>query len=456
MAYVIIDRRKNDKNKSSTNRARYVRRVRAQVKEAVKEIIRDGNIQDNLGSGTKKVKIKRKGLSQPEFHHDKNGGIRDIVHPGNKQFDAGDRIPKPRGGGGSSSGSKGSPDGESTDEFEFSLSREEFLDLFFEDLELPDLVKKDMVTVDSYAMKRAGFSVDGNPSRLNILRSMKMSKGRRVALGAPSKKEIKELEEQLAVAHKQLVEDLTAFGEDMDNEDKKATVAKTEELVRELTERLAKIKRKKKAVPFIDDIDLRYNRWEKHPQPTTQAVMFGIMDVSGSMDEWKKEMAKRFFMLMLLFLQYNYERVDIVWIRHHSISKEVDEQEFFYSQESGGTLVSPAYELMMNIIKERYPLNQWNIFGTHISDGDNYDADSPIARDVLVNQILPITQYFAYVEVKNNLDRMFQSMSAYGTGSDLWPIYHPITETNKNFVMALIDDVSKIYPVFRQLFEKKT
>lgn len=442
MAYVIIDRRKNDKKKSSTNRARYVRRVREQVKDAVKEIIRDGSIQDNLNGGSKKIRIKKKNLSQPEFHHDKNGGIRDIVQPGNKQFEQGDRLPKPKGEGGGGGGSKGSPDGEGQDEFEFALSREEFLDLFFEDLELPDMVKKDMVTVDSYVMKRAGFTVDGNPSRLNILRSMKMAKGRRVALKAPKKAEIKELEEQLALLQQQYTRGL---GDVEAEEIKKQIVV--------LEEEIARLKRKKKAVPFIDDIDLRYNRWEKHPQPTTQAVMFGIMDVSGSMDEWKKEMAKRFFMLMLLFLQYNYERVDIVWIRHHTTAKEVDEQEFFYSQESGGTLVSPAYEMMMDIIKDRYPLNQWNVFGTHISDGDDYSGDSPIARDVLSQRILPISQYFAYVEVKQ--DFLLEPSTA-GSNSDLWPFYEPLTETHKNFVMSVINDVSQIYPVFRKLFEKRT
>jgi uncharacterized sporulation protein YeaH/YhbH (DUF444 family) len=430
VAYVIIDRRKNDKKKSATNRARYVRRVREQVKEAVKEIIRDGSIQDNLGK-SQKVRIQKKGLTQPEFQHDSHGGVRDVVRPGNKEYEAGDRIPKPEGGAGGG-GSKGSPDGEGQDDFEFTLSREEFLDLFFEDLELPDMVKKDMVSVDNYVMKRAGFTVDGNPSRLNILRSMKQAKSRRIALRSPKAKKIKELERELMLLAQQvpITEEIKA---------------RIEEIEAEITV----LKRKKKAVPFIDDMDLRYNRWEKFPTPTTQAVMFGIMDVSGSMDEWKKEMAKRFFMLMLLFLHHNYERVDIVWIRHHSISKEVEEEEFFHSQESGGTVVSPAYEMMANIVKERYPLTQWNVFGTHISDGDNYTQDNPIAKDVLANRILPISQYFAYVEVKKGSD------PSKGTSSDLWPVYQPLTEFNRNFVMSVIGDVAQIYPLFRKLFEKR-
>lgn len=449
MAYVIIDRRKNDKKKSATNRARYVRRVREQVKEAVKEIIRDGSIQDNLNGGTKKVRIQKKGLTQPEFQHDRNGGIRDIVQPGNKKFEQGDRVPKPEDGEGAG-GTKGSPNGDGQDEFEFSLSREEFLDMFFEDLELPDMVKKDMVSIDNFMMKRAGFTVSGNPSRLNILRSMKMAKGRRVALHPPKRKEIEALEQELLHARASLASyDGMPYTDIEGDENFHSHVKSLKEQIISLETEIARLRRKKKAIPFIDNIDLRYNRWEKYPVPTTQAVMFGIMDVSGSMDEWKKEMAKRFFMLMLLFLQHNYERVDIIWIRHHSIAKEVDEEEFFHSQESGGTVVSPAYEMMADIIKERYPLSQWNIFGTHISDGDNYSEDNVLAKDSLMNKLLPISQYFAYVEVAKGAN------PAHGTKSDLWPVYSPLIESNKNFVMSVIGDVTQIYPLFRKLFEKR-
>lgn len=434
MAYVIIDRRKNDRKKSSTNRARYVRRVREQVKEAVKDIIRDGSIQDNLSGGAKKIRISKKGLNQPEFQHDASGGIRDRVLPGNKKYQQGDRINKPEDGEGDGPGSKGSPDGEGEDDFEFALSREEFLDLFFEDLELPDMIKKDLVSVTDFVMKRAGFTPDGNPSRLNIIRSMKQAKSRRLALRAPKKKAIQALEEELEA----LLQEIATLR--ANNEDVSTQIARKIEIEDELDA----LQRQYKAIPFIDDVDLRYNRWEKFPVPTTQAVMFGIMDVSGSMGEWEKEMAKRFFMLMLLFLQHNYEKVDIVWIRHHTIPKEVDEQEFFYSHESGGTVVSSALELMAKIVKERYPLNQWNVFGTQISDGDNFVQDNHVAVDVMDKQILPMSQYFAYVEVHKN-----------ERNGDLWPFYDKLTGTHKNFVMSKVKDVSDIFPVFRALFEKK-
>ena len=425
MPYNIIDRRKNDKGKSTDNRRRFVRRVKQQVREAVKDTIRDGKVDDIVNSKAKKVKIPGKGLSQPTFHHDSKGGIKDYVAPGNKKFNQGDRHNRPPEGGGGGGGKEGTPDGEGMDEFSFHLTKEEFLELFFEDLELPDMVKKDIAKIDEYENRRAGFSVDGNPSRLNIIQSMKRAKGRRLGLRSPKKKKLKALLEELAGLEP--------------NEENKLRIE-------ELNEQINLLKRKIKAVPFIDDMDLRYNRWEKVPVPTTQAVMFGIMDVSASMGEWEKEMAKRFFMMMLLFLHYNYERVDIVWIRHHTRAIEVDEDEFFHSHETGGTIVSSALQLMKEIISDRYPVNQWNIFGVQISDGDNWGHDNIEACDIMRKYLLPQSQYFAYVEVDQWRG---------GGESDLWPYYEALKGEFKNMEMAMINDVTEIYPVFRSLFEKR-
>jgi len=431
MAHIIIDRRKNEKGKSSVNRQRFVKRVRDQVREAVKKVIREGDIKDIVGDKGKKVRIPGKGLDKPQFQHSTSGGISDNVRTGNDRFTQGDRIKRPPGGEGGG-GKDGSPDGEGNDEFDFHLTREEFLDLFFEDLELPDLVRKSITKIDDFAWKRAGFTVDGNPSRLNVLRSMKQSKGRRIALRSPKRKQIKKLEEEL---------------KDIDNEIESGCCMSKEKLERreEIIVLIAKLKKKMKAVPFLDDSDLRYNRWEKVPVPTTQAVMFCIMDVSFSMGEWEKEMSKRFFMLLYLFLVRNYERVDIIFIRHHTEAKEVEEDEFFYSHETGGTIISPAIQLMKDIIDKRYPPSEWNIFGCQCSDGDNWGEDTGNVTHLLTQQILPIVQYYAYCEIDKDG----------GKDSDIWAYYEKIKETTNNFEMAVVSDVSEIYPVFRGLFEKR-
>ncbi len=428
MAHIIIDRRKNSKGKSTTNRQRFITRVKKQVNEAVRDAITNGSINDIVSSGDKKIKIPGKGLDKPTFNHSKKGGIRDNVNPGNDIFSQGDRINRPPEGGGKG-GKHGSKDGVGEDVFSFHLTKDEFLDLFFADLELPDLVKKSIAKLEEYEMRRAGYSVDGNPARLNLLQSMRTARGRKISLRSPKKRKLKKLEEELTLLSKQ-----------------QPTNEETVSRILEIKEEITVLKRQIKSIPFLDDMDLRYNRWEKVPVPTTQAVMFGLMDVSYSMGEWEKEMAKRFFMLMLLFLHYNYERVDIVWIRHHIQAKEVDEKEFFHSKETGGTIVSSALELMKEIIADRYPTNQWNIFGCQISDGDNYVDDNLQACELLKDHILPQTQFFAYVEV--------DPRRAPGQ-SDLWGPYDQVKQSCKNMEMSMINDVSEIYPIFRRLFEKR-
>ena len=177
--------------------------------------------------------------------------------------------------------------------------------------------------------------------------------------------------------------------------------------------------------------------------PSTQAVMFCLMDVSGSMDEECKNIAKRFFMLLYLFLTRSYERIELVFIRHHTVAKEVDEEDFFTSRETGGTVVSSALELMHEIIRERYPSAAWNIYAAQASDGDNWNDDSPRCRDLLINSILPVMQYYAYVEIKAE------------NPQSLWEEYEHVKSVSPRFAMQRILSLEDIYPVFRELFRKK-
>ncbi len=213
---------------------------------------------------------------------------------------------------------------------------------------------------------------------------------------------------------------------------------------RRIKNELSELRRRIKRVPFLDTYDLRYNLHLKQPVPTSKAVMFCLMDVSGSMDQHIKELAKRFYLLLYLFLKRNYERTEIVFIRHHTVAKEVDEQEFFYSRETGGTVVSSALKLMAEIIAERYSPNEWNIYGAQASDGDNWNDDSPLCVDVLKKGILPHVQYFSYVEITRRDPQA------------LWNEYQKLADAMPDrFAQRRIADVADIYPVFRDLFQKK-
>ncbi len=416
----IIDRRFDSKKKSAVNRQRFVRRFKQQIRRAVSDAIDGRSIRD-LDNG-ESVSIPTKDLSEPHFQNGK-GGIWEQVFPGNDQFSSGDQIRRPQGGaGGSGGGGKAGNDGESEDDFVFQLSRDEFLDIFFDDLALPNLVRTQLARVTDFKSQRAGFTSSGVPANINIVRSMRGALGRRLALGSPYRARYRELQQELDEA-------IAEQGEDSDRS-------------RELREELGKLRARIDAIPFIDSFDLRYNNRIRIPQPTTQAVMFCVMDVSGSMDEEKKATAKRFFMLLYLFLNRTYEHIEVVFIRHHTIAKETDEDEFFHSRESGGTVVSSALELMRDIIRERYAGGQWNIYGAQASDGDNWDNDSPICRKILDDEILPWCQYFAYIEITP------------GEPQNLWREYEKLHASSKNFAMQRIESPADIYPVFRELFKK--
>ncbi|MDD3677079.1 MAG: YeaH/YhbH family protein [Thauera propionica] len=416
----IIDRRFDSKNKSAVNRQRFMRRFKQQIRKAVSEAIQGRSIRD-LENG-EQVSIPARDLSEPSLHHGK-GGIWEQVFSGNDQFSSGDLINRPLGGGAGGSGKgKASNEGEHEDDFVFQLSREEFLELFFEDLELPRLVRTQLAKVTDYKTQRAGFTSDGVPANINIIRSMRGALGRRLALGSPYAGRLRELQQQLDDA-------LARDGEDS---------AEVQALRDEIGVLRAKIDR----IPFIDSFDLRYNNRIKVPRPTTQAVMFCLMDVSGSMDEERKSTAKRFFMLLYLFLTRSYEHIEVVFIRHHTVAKEVDEDEFFHSRESGGTVVSSALVLMRDILRERYANGQWNIYGAQASDGDNWDNDSPVCGQLLGNEILPWCQYFAYIEITA------------GEPQNLWREYAKIGGEHDNFAMQRIESPADIYPVFRELFKK--
>ncbi|QPG04852.1 YeaH/YhbH family protein [Salinimonas marina] len=416
----FIDRRLNSKGKSTVNRQRFLRRYKQQIKRAVSDAVGNRSVTD-LESG-EKISIPTRDISEPVFHTGK-GGKRSVVHPGNDQFTAGDRIERPPQGQGEGQGDgDASNSGEGEDEFVFSISKDEYLDLLFDDLALPNLKKSQFDKVVEYETYRAGYQTDGVPSNLDVVRSLKGSIARRIALTGKDRRKLKELEAELETLHN-------------DKHDNTLAILALEKDIEALRAKIAR-------VPFIDTFDLRFKNYDKRPIPTSKAVMFCLMDVSGSMDQTTKDMAKRFYILLYLFLTRTYENVEVVYIRHHTQAKEVDEHEFFYSQETGGTIVSSALKLMDEIIKDRYCDSNWNIYGAQASDGDNWADDSPHCRNLLLKDILPLTRYFAYIEIT---ERQHQS---------LWREYQAIEAGCDNFVCKHIQSVSDIYPVFRELFAR--
>ncbi len=424
----IIDRRLAGKNKSIGNRERFLRRYKEQIREAVKRAIDGRGIRD-IERG-EDIRIPKKDLSEPVFGHGQ-GGIREIVHPGNREYVQGDRIERPKGGQGGGSGKgQASDSGEGEDDFVFALSKEEFMQVFFEDLALPHLVRTQLADVPEWKYHRAGFTSDGTPNNLHVVRSMRGALGRRIALGAGSRRELRELQAELdALRGQPQPADETAAAE--------RQVA-IDALLAEMQALRVRVER----IPYLDPIDLRYRSRVKVPVPTSKAVMFCLMDVSGSMDEQRKELSKRFFILLYLFLTRHYEKIDLVFIRHHTQAQEVDEQNFFHARETGGTVVSSALVLMEEIIRARYSPSEWNIYGAQASDGDNWHHDSGRCREILSDKLLPLVRYFAYVQVAEE-------------EQNLWEEYSQLLETHRHFAMRKATSADQIYPVFRDLFRKE-
>ena len=415
----IIDRRLNPSSKSLENRQRFLRRARALVQRAVGKSSEGRDIGGILEGG--EISIPLDGVYEPRFHRGP-GGVRDFVLPGNKDFVEGDVLPRSaEGRGRSRDGSVGECD---EDAFRFTLSREEFLDLFLDDLELPDLAKSRLAEAEHEGVRRAGYAVSGSPANIAVNRTMRLAMGRRIALRRPRPQAIQQLREEIARAE-------------------------DEERVQALKAEVEALEAKARRIPYIDPIDIRYRRFENEPKPIAQAVMFCLMDVSGSMSEHMKDLAKRFYMLLYVFLTRRYRHVEIVFIRHTDRAEEVDEETFFRSPATGGTLVSSALEAMRRIIATRYRPADWNIYAAQASDGDNAHSDGERVCQLIKDAILPVTKYFAYIEVGESGQELSTSASS------LWTVYGVVVTAGEALAMRRVSSRSEIFPVFQELFQRR-
>ena len=416
MALQIIDRRLAGKNKSVGNRERFLRRFKQQISEAVRRAVSDRDIRE-IERG-ENIVIPKKDISEPVFHHAR-GGIQDTVHPGNKEYLRGDHIARPKHGSGS--GSQAGDSGEGEDSFVFTLSKDEFMQLFFDDLALPNLLRTAIAENPQWQPHVAGYTHDGTPNNLAIVRSMRGALGRRIAMGKGA--------QQMLLDKRARLRELLI----LDLGDSEETT--------QLRLDIARLEGRLKRIPFLDPIDLRFRARVRTPMPSSKAVMFCVMDVSGSMDEGRKDLAKRFFILLFLFLTRHYEKVDIIFIRHHTQAQEVDEEQFFHATESGGTVVSSALVLMHQIMQSRYPGEEWNIYGAQASDGDNFTNDSGNCRELMSEKILPLVRYFAYLQVAQE-------------EQSLWLEYEALRKKHAHFAMRKVSQANEIYPVFHDLFKK--
>lgn len=462
----IVDRRRRQDDDAIVNRRRFLNRNKKHIRKAVEKSIGEGSIKDIGKKGTD-VHVQKDTLKQPIIHHGKGGKVQKVF-PWNKKFKAGDKVPVPKGGGGAT-GPKGSKDGEGEDDFVFHINEEEFLNYIFDDLELPDLIKRSEEKTTEVVFKNVGYTKTGSPSRISVRESFKQKKKR--TLGADNKRldKIFTLLEEAKSIYKEYDDSREPVSQEPEKwKPKKIKVKDLQEEVDSLKEKfngcvndnqrlrlseiednIEGIENKRKVVnKWNENTDLKYRAIKQEEVPSTNAVMFCMMDVSGSMNEEMKNNAKIFYFMLYQFLKRQYEKTDIVFIRHHSEAKEVDEKEFFYSKETGGTVVSTALEKMQEIVDERYSSGGWNVYAAQASDGDNFGYDNPKTGELL-EQLVKQSQAYFYTEVKNPNYRT--------DSSDIWDLYESVKSKNPNkMYMGKIFARNDVLKVFRGFFKKKT
>lgn len=415
----ITDRRLNPHGKSLNNRQRFVERVKGAVKTAADKQVKSRSLQDKSDA---EVSVSRDGIAEPQFQYSTDTGGWDYILPGNHEYNVGDTIQRPPGGG-RGNGNEGSEYVEGEDDFRFYISYEEYINAILGDLSLPDMIKESKKDTVSYSMHRAGYTTVGSTSNLAIERTMIQGIGRRIALKTPKLVMIAELEAELV------------------------TTTDPDRII-EIEEQIVLLRQKASAINFLERADLRYVNFAKQLNPISQAVMFCAMDVSGSMTEHMKELAKRFYLLLYVFLTRQYKHVDIVFIRHTHVATEVDQETFFNSPESGGTVVSTAYVEMKKIIQDRYNISDWNIYLAQASDGDNTSSDYEKAQDLL-GSMLPWIQYATYIEVSADIP------STSTRQSDLWQMFQNIALSHPHVACRKLSSQNNVIEVFRSLFKLK-
>lgn len=392
---IIIDKRQSGKNPEAGNRKRFLDRCKDGLRDLVEKAVDNGKIKD-IGKKDTKVRDADLGdaLDEPSFSNNRNTGAPKRVFTNNRKYRAGDRVPVPSGGSGG--GNK------ATDEvgsFSYTLSKKEFLEILFEDMALPNYIKESLVTGAKYRLKRGGTGPDGPITRLNLLKTLITGIGRKFASRAK-----------------------------LEAEDPPRKPA------------------------FITDEDLRYNIYTKRPLFIKHAVVFAMIDYSGSMGDHERKLAKRFILLLYLFLEQEYEEVTMRFIIHDTEAHEVTEKQFFSVEGGGGTKVTSGFQLIKKIIDEEYDLTRHNIYVAQVSDGDDFEGEEVVCG-FLKNHILPSVQYFAYLQVSSRGNGPWGYRG--GENSGLIGFYkRSLVGVFKHVGVGFATQINEVFPALANLFKK--
>lgn len=393
------------RDRAAEDRRRHKELVEESIKKNIGNIIAQESIIGQ--SKDKKIKIPIRSIKEYQFIYGKNVPG---VSSGDGNEKKGDKIAEDKAGkDGQGEGQAGNNEGE--DIYETEVTIEELINYLFDDLNLPDIDKKKLAELESVqSTKKIGYQLKGIPPRLAKRRSV-IEKIKRKQAYSRNRAE----NGSLSPEDNQQDEELSGLQEENEPE----------------------------RFPFMEE-DLRYYRVREDHKKDFNAVVICIMDVSGSMDQTKKYMARSFYFLLYQFILLKYSNVEVVFVAHTTVAKEVNEDEFFHKGESGGTYISSGYEKALEIIEQRYNPLSWNIYAFHCSDGDNWTEDNKKAVES-AQKLCEVCNLFGYGEIA----------TGYYTSSSTIKSEYQNHVKNKNFTIVTMSKKEDILPGLKKLLEKE-
>jgi len=379
---IFRPKREASADRSASDRLRHRQKVRSSIRDNIADIIAEESIIGR--SGDKVIKVPIRGIKEYRFTYGENvPGVGEGAGDEAQRGDVVGKKPQPGKGPGEGGEQPG------VDYYETDVTLDELIDIMFEDLDLPDLERKQLASIESLRMTtRKGYRMVGLRVRLDRRRTV-LAKIKRVRAKRGTTPPA----------------------------DPSATIEARE--------------------PFhLQDLRYRHRTTEIHRE--SNAVVICIMDTSGSMDTVKKYLARSFFFLLYQFVSRRYENVEVVFIAHDIEAKEVTEDEFFHKGESGGTFVSSGYRKALEVVQDRYHPELWNIYAFHCSDGDNFGSDTPAAI-AAARELCEVANLFGYGEIKPR--------GAGYYGSSLLDTFRRIEADN--FQTVLIERKEDVWPSFR-------
>ncbi len=409
----IFRKHKSIVDRASSDRLRHKKKIEKAIKESIRDVIAEESIigQD----GKKKIRIPVRGIKEYRFVYGKNDKNKNVGSGGDHSLKRGQKIGQKRAGKADDQGTGQASNKKGDEYYDVEVTLEELAEYLFADLELPDLEKKQFKFVSQETIKRKGYRFQGIRPRLSKKETLKRKIRRQ----------------------------------------KMATKVGTYDP--ESGERF----------PFHKD-DLKYHHIKPKIKENSSAVIFFLMDVSGSMSQERKYLARSFFFLLYQFLNHKYEKVDVVFISHSTDASRVSEDDFFRVGTHGGTIISSALQQELEIVDKEYHPNTWNIYTFYCGDGENWTSDNEKCLD-LFKEIKEVSQLTGYCEINEQYEGLADEVdkddplhrTPWGTFSawknegmeNLWSKLTPICD-NK-FKKIMVGETSHIWQAFHSLFGGK-